>query len=73
MNFSRFILVPAVVGFMGVAGAAAAQCAGSGVVTRIQGLPTDVTIARAGKPVSRPRVLEVLWLASLSPELVVQK
>ena len=38
--------------------AQAAACAGSGVITRIQGLNTDVAISRAGKPVSRIRVLE---------------
>jgi hypothetical protein len=43
---------------------AAHACTGAGVITRIDGLPQDLTITRieAGKPsvVSRPRVLEVV-------------
>ena len=33
---------------------------GSGVITRISGQPQDVAVIRAGVPVARPRVLEVL-------------
>lgn len=39
---------------------AAAQCAGAGIVTRIDGRPQDIAITRAGAPVARPRVLEVV-------------
>lgn len=42
------------------AGAAQAACVGAGVVTRIDGNPAGVNIARAGAAVSRPRVLEVV-------------
>lgn len=45
--------------------AQAAACAGSGVITRIQGLNTDVAITRAGKPVSRIRVLEVVCVGDV--------
>lgn len=41
--------------------ASAATCAGSGVITRIQGgTPNDVSITRAGSVVTKPRVLEVV-------------
>lgn len=45
--------------------AEAAACAGSGVITRIQGVNTDVAITRAGKPVSRIRVLEVVCVGDV--------
>lgn len=49
---------------LALAGGAEAACQGSGVITRIDGSPTDVSIQRTdgGKAtqVSRPRVLEVL-------------
>lgn len=45
--------------------AQAAACAGSGVITRIEGLNTDVAITRAGKPVSRIRVLEVVCVGDV--------
>ena len=38
----------------------ALACPGAGVLTRIDGRPQDVVITRAGAPVARPRVLEVL-------------
>jgi hypothetical protein len=38
----------------------AAGCVGAGVVTRIDGDPASVSIARAGAQVARPRVLEVV-------------
>ena len=56
----RTFVFPLGVAFMAVAGAASAQCAGSGVVTRIQGKPEEVSIVRGGAPVTRPRVLEVV-------------
>ena len=40
--------------------ALAQACPGVGVIVRIQGRPQDVVITRAGAPVARPRVLEVL-------------
>ena len=40
--------------------ATVAACPGVGVIVRIQGRPQDVVITRAGAPVARPRVLEVL-------------
>jgi hypothetical protein len=41
--------------------ASAATCAGSGVITRIQGgTPNDVAITRSGSAVTKPRVLEVV-------------
>jgi len=40
--------------------AAAADCAGAGVITRIEGDPAAVSIVRAGAKVARPRVLEVV-------------
>ena len=54
--------VPAAFSVMLLAsGAQAAACAGSGVITRIQGgTPNDVVISRAGAAVSKPRVLEVV-------------
>ena len=54
--------VPAAFSVMLLAsGAQAAACAGSGVITRIQGgTPTDVVITRAGAQVTKPRVLEVV-------------
>jgi hypothetical protein len=53
--------VPAAFSVMLMAGGAhAAACAGSGVITRIQGANTDVTISRSGGAVSRIRVLEVV-------------
>lgn len=45
--------------------AQAAACAGSGVITRIQGANEDVAITRAGKPVSRIRVLEVVCVGDV--------
>jgi len=45
----------------GLAGSAiAAPCVGAGVVTRIDGDPASLSIARAGAQISRPRVLEVV-------------
>src|ERR1700676_3389713 len=44
----------------GATGALAAPCVGAGVVTRIDGDPAAVSIARAGAQVARPRVLEVV-------------
>ena len=38
----------------------ASACPGAGVITRIEGRPQDLLIAREGSPVARPRVLEVL-------------
>jgi hypothetical protein len=40
--------------------ALAAPCVGAGVITRIDGDPAAVSISRAGAPVARPRVLEVV-------------
>ncbi|MCY1648312.1 hypothetical protein OVA11_14935 [Caulobacter sp. SL161] len=37
-----------------------ASCSGAGVITRINGKPQDVIITRAGAPVARPRVLDVV-------------
>ncbi|MGA0599115.1 hypothetical protein ACO2Q3_00250 [Caulobacter sp. KR2-114] len=50
----------AAVAALAFAGAAQAACVGAGVVTRIDGNPAGVNIARAGAAVSRPRVLEVV-------------
>jgi hypothetical protein len=44
----------------GAAQAAGASCIGAGVVTRIDGDPAGVSIARASAKVARPRVLEVV-------------
>ena len=45
--------------------AEAAACAGSGVITRIQGANEDVAITRGGKPVTRIRVLEVVCVGDV--------
>jgi hypothetical protein len=45
---------------LALATSASAACTGAGVITRIEGRPQDVVIAREGLPVARPRVLEVL-------------
>lgn len=57
---SLAIGLPVAFGAVLMASTAQAACAGSGVITRIQGLNTDVAITREGKPVSRIRVLEVV-------------
>lgn len=43
-----------------LAGNASAACVGAGVITRITGQPQDVVITREGRPVARPRILEVI-------------
>jgi len=48
---------------LAAAAPAARACPGVGVVVRIVGRPQDVIIRRAGSPVARPRVLEVLCQA----------
>ena len=63
MNNHRDLLVAAVgaLATCVLAGSAiAAPCIGAGVVTRIDGSPAGVSIARAGAQISRPRVLEVV-------------
>lgn len=60
-NSERLLLAAgAGLAVMAFAGAAQAACTGAGVVTRIDGNPAGVNIARAGAAVSRPRVLEVV-------------
>jgi hypothetical protein len=58
----RFSLLAATAAAACAAGscALAAPCIGAGVVTRIDGDPAAVSISRAGAPVARPRVLEVV-------------
>jgi hypothetical protein len=46
-----------------LAAGAAQACSGVGVITRIDGRPDNVVIMRAGAPVARTRVLEVLCQA----------
>lgn len=60
MSRYKHLVLPLAAGFMAIAGAASAQCAGSGVVTRIQGSDKDVSIQRGGARVANPRVLEVV-------------
>ena len=61
MNIRQFALpLAAAVAVLAAPAAAQAACAGAGVITRIQGLPSDVTITRGGAPVAKPRVLEVI-------------
>ena len=61
MNARQFLLpIAAAVASLAIPAAAQAACAGAGVITRIQGLPSDVTITRGGAPVAKPRVLEVI-------------
>lgn len=60
MSRYSFLALPLAAGIFAIAGAASAQCAGSGVVTRIQGDPGQVSILRGGSSVAKPRVLEVV-------------
>ena len=59
INTRRALAVAAGHGLLVAAGSAYA-CTGAGVITRIVGKPQDIVILRAGAPVARPRVLEVL-------------
>ena len=59
-KFRLLLAAAASAGALVAGHAAAAECVGAGVITRIEGDPATVGIIRAGAKVARPRVLEVV-------------